>query len=63
MMGAKSGLGYIIVDARNYMKILNMYVAIILIGIEYSLFSLLLKVIEKKLLKWRTGGFENAVEK
>ncbi|MCM3728651.1 ABC transporter permease [Neobacillus cucumis] len=63
MMGAENGLGYIIVDARNYFKISNMFVAIILIGLEYSLFAYLLKKIESKVLFWRKGGAKNAVEK
>ncbi|EIJ80436.1 nitrate/sulfonate/bicarbonate ABC transporter permease [Bacillus methanolicus PB1] len=63
MMGAKNGLGYIIVDARNYMKMLDMYVAIVLIGLEYSFFAFIFKLIEKKLLDWRTGGFHHAIEK
>jgi ABC-type nitrate/sulfonate/bicarbonate transport system permease component len=63
MMGAENGLGYIIVDARNYFKISNMFVAIILIGLEYSLFAFLLKRIENKVLFWRKGGAKHAVEK
>ncbi|ULL19258.1 ABC transporter permease [Paenibacillus sp. H1-7] len=63
MMGAKSGLGYIIVDARNYFKISNMFVAIILIGLEYSLFSYLVKLLERRVLSWRKGGMREAVEK
>ncbi|MBB3111825.1 sulfonate transport system permease protein [Paenibacillus phyllosphaerae] len=63
MMGADSGLGYIIVDARNYFKISNMFVAIILIGIEYSLFHGLLKLLERRVLAWRRGGMREAVEK
>lgn len=63
MMGAKSGLGYIIVDARNYFKITNMFVAIILIGLEYSLFSYLLKLVERRIMAWRKGGLRDAVEK
>ncbi|AEI38972.1 ABC transporter permease [Paenibacillus mucilaginosus] len=63
MMGADSGLGYIIVDARNYFKITNMFVAIILIGMEYSLFSFLLKLLERRVLAWRKGGMSGAVEK
>ncbi|MBO2537669.1 ABC transporter permease [Rummeliibacillus suwonensis] len=62
MLGATSGLGYIIVDARNYFKIENMYVAIIVIGLEYSLFSIFFKWIERKLLSWRKNGL-SAVEK
>lgn len=63
MMGAKSGLGYIIVDARNYFKISNMFVAIVLIGLEYSLLSALLKQLEKRFVSWRKGGLHEAVEK
>jgi len=63
MMGAKSGLGYIIVDARNYFKISNMFVAIILIGLAYSLFSYLVKLLERRVLAWRKGGMRDAVEK
>ncbi|MGO4269927.1 ABC transporter permease [Paenibacillus sp. TAF58] len=63
MMGAKSGLGYIIVDARNYFKISNMFVAIILIGLSYSLFSGLVKILERRVLAWRKGGMRDAVEK
>jgi ABC-type nitrate/sulfonate/bicarbonate transport system permease component len=63
MMGAKSGLGYIIVDARNYFKIDNMFVAIILIGLEYSLISHLLKLVERRVMSWRKGGIHDAVEK
>ncbi|OCT12721.1 nitrate ABC transporter permease [Paenibacillus pectinilyticus] len=63
MMGARSGLGYIIVDARNYFKISNMFVAIILIGLSYSLFSFLVKLVERRVLAWRKGGIRDAVEK
>lgn len=63
MMGATSGLGYIIVDARNFFKLSDMYVSIIAIGMEYSLFSVMLKLVEKKMLSWRRGGISQAVEK
>lgn len=63
MMGASSGLGYIIVDARNYFKISNMFVAIVLIGLEYSLFSYLLKRVEKRVMSWRKGGIREALGK
>lgn len=63
MMGAKNGLGYIIVDARNYFKISNMFVAIILIGLEYSLFAYLLKKLKNRILFWRKGGAHAAIEK
>ena len=63
MMGASSGLGYIIVDARNFFKMSNMFIAIILIGLEYSLFSWLLKLVEKKALAWRKDGLRDAVQR
>lgn len=63
MMGAKSGLGYIIVDARNYFKMSNMFVAIVLIGLEFSLFSWLLKRLEQRLVNWRKNGVRSAIEK
>ncbi|WP_199617625.1 ABC transporter permease [Paenibacillus alkalitolerans] len=63
MMGAKSGLGYIIVDARNYFKMSNMFVAIVLIGLEFSFLSYLLKVLERRLVTWRKNGVRSAVEK
>lgn len=62
MMGTTSGLGYMIVDARNYFKITDMFVAIILIGLEYSLLSSILKYLDKKLLSWRNSGFKGAIE-
>jgi sulfonate transport system permease protein len=62
MMGAKTGLGYLIVDARNFFKISDMFVAIILIGIEYSILSMLLKFFERRITKWRKGGLQDAVE-
>ncbi|MBD3107228.1 ABC transporter permease [Bacillus sp. AGMB 02131] len=62
MMGTTSGLGYMIVDARNYFKITDMFVAIILIGLEYSLLSSILKFLDKKLLSWRNSGFKGAIE-
>ncbi|MDQ0062270.1 ABC transporter permease [Paenibacillus harenae] len=63
MMGAKDGLGYIIVDARNYLNTTNMFIAIILIGLEYSLLSYLLKLVERRITAWRKGGLRDAIEK
>jgi sulfonate transport system permease protein len=63
MMGAKSGLGYIIVDARNFFKMGNMFVAIILIGLEFSILSYLLKILERRMVSWRQNGVRNAIEK
>jgi ABC-type nitrate/sulfonate/bicarbonate transport system permease component len=63
MMGARSGLGFIIVDARNFFKMSNMFVAIVLIGLEYSVLSFLLKRLERRFVRWRGDGIRSAVEK
>jgi sulfonate transport system permease protein len=62
MMGAKSGLGYIIVDARNYFKMSNMFVAIVLIGLEFSIFSYMLRLLERRLVTWKKNGMRTAIE-
>jgi ABC-type nitrate/sulfonate/bicarbonate transport system permease component len=63
MMGARSGIGYIIVDARNFFKVNNMFVAIILISLEFSLFAYLLKLLEKRVISWREGGLRLSIER
>ena len=62
MMGADKGLGFIIVDARNWFKTANMFLAAALIGIEYSILDLALKLVCKHLFKWKKGGMKDAVE-
>ena len=37
MVGADAGLGYLIIDSRNFFKMRNMLLAAALIGIEYTL--------------------------
>lgn len=62
MMGADKGLGFIIVDARNWFKTGNMFLAAALIGIEYSIMDCALKLVCKRLFKWKRGGMKDAVE-
>ena len=62
-VGADAGLGYLIVDSRNYFKMPNMLLAAALIGIEYTLFERLLRLAEGRLFRWRRGGLEHAVER
>lgn len=62
MMGASSGLGYIIVDAKNWFKMADMFLAAILIGILYTLFFCVLTIIENFLFKWKRDGVTSAVE-
>lgn len=63
MMGASSGLGYIIVNAKNWFKMSDMFLSATLIGLEYTLFYGLLTRVENHLFKWRKAGASNAVEK
>lgn len=63
MMGATKGLGYIIVYARNWFKMGDMFMAVIIIGLLYLLFNFILTMIEKKLFSWKDNGLKNSVEK
>jgi sulfonate transport system permease protein len=62
-VGADAGLGYLIVDSRNYFKMPNMLLAAALIGIEYTIFERVLRLAERRLFRWRRGGLENALER
>lgn len=62
MMGASTGLGYIIVFSKNWFKMDNMIMAAILIGLLYSLFFAFLTVVENKLFRWRMLTKGGAVE-
>lgn len=62
MMGASSGLGYIIVDAKNWFKMADMFLAAILIGILYTIFYSVLTIVESFLFKWKRDGISSAVE-
>lgn len=63
MMGADKGLGYIIVNAKNWFKMADMFLAATLIGLEYSLFYAFLSLLEKKLFRWKNINSGKAVEK
>ncbi len=63
MIGADAGLGYLIIDSRNFFRMANMFLAASLIGVEYTLFSLLLAKVEGRLFRWRKGGMAHAVER
>ena len=63
MMGASSGLGYIIVNAKNWFKMADMFLAATLIGLEYTLFYGFLCLIEKRLFRWKAVASGKAVEK
>lgn len=63
MMGASSGLGYIIVNAKNWFKMADMFLAATMIGLEYTLFYAFLTLVERRLFRWKMAGSSNAVEK
>ncbi|MCD7836374.1 MAG: ABC transporter permease [Lachnospiraceae bacterium] len=62
MMGADSGLGYIIVFSRNWFKVADMFMAMACIGILYSILKGILTLIKKRVLRWQMTSFDNAVE-
>ncbi|MCR4961483.1 MAG: ABC transporter permease [Lachnospiraceae bacterium] len=62
MIGADKGLGYIIVDARNYFKVADMFMAMVIIAVLSILIQTGFNFIEKKLFKWKKDGMSSAVE-
>jgi sulfonate transport system permease protein len=62
MMGANKGLGYIIINAKQWFKMSDMFMAITLIGLLYSLFLFIIGLIEKRVFKWRMNGVQSAIE-
>ncbi len=62
MMGANSGLGFMIINARNWFKTGDIFLAIALIGILYSLFLAGIIKLENILFKWKKDGLSDAIE-
>lgn len=63
MMGASTGLGYIIVFSKNWFKMSDMIMAAIIIGLLYSAIFAMLTVAENAILKWKKEATANAIEK
>lgn len=63
MMGADSGLGFIIINAKNWFKMADMFLAATLIGLEYTIFYGIISLLEKRLFHWKHVGTDSAVEK
>lgn len=64
MIGSHSGLGYLIIDSRNFFQMDNMFLAAFLIGVLYFIFAFILSLIEKRLFKWKKGTeLSDAVQK
>ncbi len=62
MIGADTGLGFIIVDGRNWFKVSNMFMAMTSIALLQTVFQALLNMVEKKLFKWKKEGLSAAIE-
>ncbi|MDP4507042.1 ABC transporter permease [Nonomuraea turcica] len=54
MVGAKAGLGYLILDTQSSFRIPDMYAGIITISVLGLLFNLLLVAVERRFSTWRT---------
>ena len=53
MMGASEGLGYIIVNARNWFLVSDMFLSLAMIAITYTIMKQIICFAEDKLLKWK----------
>ncbi|MGN1319178.1 MAG: ABC transporter permease [Lachnospirales bacterium] len=62
MMGASTGLGYIIVFSKNWFKMSDMVMAAIVIGLMYSVIFGILTLVENILFKWKKDSTANAIE-
>lgn len=62
MIGADTGLGFIIVDGRNWFKVSDMFMAMVCIAVLSSVILAVLKVLEKRLLKWNKEGLSSAID-
>lgn len=54
LMGSSSGVGYMIMDARQFSQTDKVFVGIIIFGVVGKLTDSFVRLLEKKLLKWQT---------
>lgn len=62
MLGASKGLGYMIINAKQWFKMDDMFLAIIMIGLIYIIMFSIIQFVEHIVLKWKTDVI-NAIEK
>jgi sulfonate transport system permease protein len=62
MIGSDTGLGFIIVDGRNWFKVANMFMAMASIAVLQTIFQAIFEIVEKKLFKWKNEGIASAIE-
>ena len=55
MMGSSAGVGYMIMDARQFSQTDKVFVGIIIFGIVGKLTDSLVRALEKRLLRWRSS--------
>lgn len=53
MVAAKSGLGWMVLDASNYLRSDIIFVGIIIMGITGILLDQILRLVEKKIVPWK----------
>ncbi|MDD3222666.1 MAG: ABC transporter permease [Clostridia bacterium] len=58
MMGASSGLGYIIVNARNWFLVSDMFLSMALIALIYTIIKQILCLIEARVTRWKKSGMD-----
>ncbi len=58
MMGASTGLGYIIVNARNWFLVSDMFLSLVLIALVYTIIKQIICMLEARLLKWKKSGMD-----
>lgn len=52
MMGATSGLGFIIVNSRNWFLVSDMFLSILIIIVLYLILKAAISILERKMCKW-----------
>lgn len=55
LMGSSAGVGYMIMDARQFSQTDKVFVGIIIFGLVGKLTDSLVRLLEKRLLKWRSN--------
>lgn len=56
MMGADKGLGYIIINGRNWFLVADMFLSMTLIALLYTVLKQILVVMENWLCRWKKSG-------
>lgn len=62
MIGSDTGLGFIIVDGRNWFKVANMFMAMTSIALLQTILQGILTMAERSLFKWKKEGLSSAIE-